>query len=75
MREDYWQRTTNTLALLGPAPSNFFYHRPGATTSAQRMGKVLYCQKMFMSSDQMSYDCEFVKKFHRINLYIAHVEM
>ena len=26
---------------------------------------------MFMWSNQMSYDCEFVKKLHQINLFIA----
>ena len=26
---------------------------------------------MFMWSDEMSYDCEFVKKLHRINLFIV----
>ena len=64
VRGDYRQCTENTLALLGSAPSNFFYHKPGATSSAQWLGKVLYCQKMFMWSDQMSYDCEFIKKLH-----------
>ena len=71
VRGDYRQCTENTLALLGSAPSNFFYHKPGATSSARWMGKVLYCQKMFMWPDQMSYDCEFTKKLHRINLFIA----
>ena len=55
VRGDYRQCVENTLALLGSAP-NFFYHKPGATSSARWMGKVLYCQKMFMWSDQMSYD-------------------
>ena len=48
VRGDYRQCTENTLALLGSAPSNFFYHKPGATSSARWMGKVLYCQKMLM---------------------------
>ena len=56
VRGDYRQCVENTLALLGFASSNFFYHKPGATSSARWMGKVLYCQKMFMWSDQMSYD-------------------
>ena len=50
---------------------NFFYRKSGATSSARWMGKVLYCQKMFMWSDQMSYDREFVEKLHQINLFIA----
>ena len=70
VRKDYRQCTENTLALLGSAP-NFFYHKLGITSSARWMGKVLYCQKMFMWSDQMSYDYEFVKKLHSINLFIA----
>ena len=70
VRGDYRQCVENTLALLVSAP-NFFYHKPGATSRAQWMGKVLYCQKMFMWSDQMSYDCEFVEKLYQINLFIA----
>ena len=61
----------NTLALLGSAPSDFFYHKPGAISNAQWMGKVLYCQKMLMWFNQLSYDGEFVKKLQRINLFIA----
>ena len=67
---DYRQCAENTLALLGSAP-DFFYHKPGATFNARWMGKVFYCQKMLMWSDQLSYDGEFVKKLQRINLFIA----
>ena len=71
IRGDYKQCAENTLALLGAAPSNFFHHKPGATSSARWMGKVLYCQKMFLWADQMSYDSDFLEKLHRINAFIA----
>ena len=35
VRGDYRQCAENVLALLGSAPSNFFYHKPGATSSAR----------------------------------------
>ena len=35
------------------------------------MGKVLYCLKTLMWSDQLSCDGEFVKKLQRMNLFIA----
>ena len=35
VRVDYMQCVKNTLALLGSAPSNFFYHKPGATSSTR----------------------------------------
>ena len=62
VREDYRQCAENTLALLGSAPSDFFYHKPGAISNTRWMGKVLCYQKMLMWSDQLSYDGEFVKK-------------
>ena len=71
IRNDYRQCAENTLALLDAAPSNLFHHTLGATTSARWMGQVLYCQKMFMSSDQLSYEREFIDNLHRINLFIA----
>ena len=71
IRNDYRQCAENTLALLDAAPSNLFHHTPGATTSARWMGQVLYCQKMFMWSDQLSYERKFIDNLHRINLFIA----
>ena len=70
-RGDYKQCAENALALLGAAPGNFFYYKPGPTSSARWMGQVLYCQKMFMWADQLSYDSDFLAKLHRINLFIA----
>ena len=35
------------------------------------MGQVLYCQKMFLWADQLSYDSEFLEKFQRITVFIA----
>ena len=35
------------------------------------MGQVLYCQKMFLWADQLSYDSEFLEKLQRINVFIA----
>jgi len=71
IRNDYKQCAENTLALLGVPSSNFFHHTPGATTSARWMGQVLYCQKMFMWSDQLHYERDFVENLQRINLFIA----
>ena len=71
VRGDYRQCAENTVALLGSAPSDFIYHKPGVISNARWMGKVLYCQKMLMWSDQLSYDGEFVKKLQRINLFIT----
>ena len=71
IRDDYKQCAENTLALLQVPPVDFFHHRPGATASARWMGKVLYCQKMFMWSNQMQYESDFVDKLRRINQFIA----
>ena len=35
------------------------------------MGQVLYCQKMFLWADQLSYDSEFLEKLQRFNVFIA----
>ena len=35
VRGDYRQCVENTLTLPGSAPFNFFYHKPGATSSAR----------------------------------------
>ena len=71
IRGDYKQCAENTLALLGAAPFNFFLHKPGATSRARWIGQVLYCQKMFLWADQLSYDSEFLEKLQRINVFIA----
>ena len=41
------------------------------TTSARWMGQELYCQKMFVWADQLSYDSKFLTKLQRINMLIA----
>ena len=71
IKNDYRKCAENTLALFDAAPSNLFHHTPDATTSARWVGQVLYCQKMFKWSDQLSYEREFIDNLHRINLFIA----
>ena len=72
VKGDYRQCAENTLALLGSATSDFFFHhKPGTISNARWMGKVLYCQKMLMWSEQLSYNGEFVNKLQRINLFVA----
>ena len=72
VRGDYRQCTENTLALLGSAPSNFFYHKPGATSSARWMGKVLYRQKMFMINcvPDLDLNCLYLQTFY-LSLNVA----
>jgi len=72
IRDDYKECAINTLLLLNAtSQNNTTAKKPGALHSARWMSQVLYCQKMYMWSEQMSYDDALIDNLHRINLFIA----
>jgi len=72
VRDDYKQCASNTLALLGATPQECVtHHKPGATHHARWMGTVLYCQKMLMWADQMSYSSAQISLLERMNVFLA----
>ena len=72
IRDDYKECADNTLFLLNAVPQhNATIRKRGAVHSARWMSQVLYCQKMYMWSQQMSYDNILIAKLRRINLFWA----
>ena len=72
VRDDYKECVTNTLALLGASSqATTVHYKPGATHHARWVGVILFCQKMYMRSEQMAYTPERVNLLARINVFIA----
>ena len=72
IRDDYKESADNTLVLLNAVSQhNATIRKPGAVHSARWMSQVLYCQKMYMWSQQMSYDDILIAKLRGINLFLA----
>ena len=72
IRDDYKECADNTLVLLNAVPNTMLrYENLGAVHSARWMSQVLYCQKMYMWSQQISYDDILIVKLRRINLFLA----
>ena len=62
----------NTLALPGAdSHTTSVHYQPGATHHARWIGEILYCQKMYLWSEQMAYTPERVNLFARINAFLA----
>ena len=71
IRDDYREYAENALAILGSSTKNFRYCRPGTTNSLWWMGKVIYCQKMFMLANQLEYEEDDMAKLHRKNMFVC----
>ena len=71
IRDDYRECAENALAILGSSTKDFTYHRPGATSSSRWLGKVIYCQKMFMLANQLEHEEEYVAKLRTINVFLC----
>ena len=72
IRDDYKECADNTLVLLNAVSQhNATIRKPVTVHLARWMSQVLYCQKMNMWSQQMSYDDILIAKLRRINLFLA----
>ena len=64
-RDDYKEVAELSLIILGvKAPQKFQMRRPGAIHHARWMSTILYTAKMFMLSDQLDYEKEYVEKLY-----------
>ena len=71
-RDDYRECAENTLLILGEIPPRgVHFLKPGAINQARWMACNIYAGKMFMFSNQLSYDAEMIMKLQRMNIFLS----